>query len=125
LGPRSAGQTKNAAPNSVTRYYYGTNSPTLSGATIAHGHCAWADAEALLDASGPPSTPPRSAAIRVASSIQDATAIAAIYTYSRIAPVPHVAIHVYRVQLVPCHIGPVALIDEMQNRLAAGRGGRV
>jgi hypothetical protein len=94
----------------------------MPGATIALGFCAWADAEALLDAGGPPSTAPRSTAVRAASSIQDATAIAAIYSYSRTAPVPHDAIHVYRVQLVPFHVGPVALIDELQGRLAAGTG---
>jgi hypothetical protein len=30
---------------------------------------------------------------------------------------------VYQVQLVPFHTGPVAVIDELQHRLLAGRGG--
>jgi hypothetical protein len=94
----------------------------MPGATIAVGYRAWADAEALLVAGGPPSTAPRSTAVGAALSIQDATAIAAIYSYSRTTRVPHDAIHVYRVELVPFHIGPVALIGELQSRLAAGRG---
>ena len=64
-------------------------------------------------------------AVSAALSIKDATAIAAIRSYSHSAPVPHEAIRVYRAQLVPFHIGPVALIAELQNRLAGGRGAQV
>ena len=51
--------------------------------------------------------------------------MAAIRSYSRSTPVPHEAIRVYRAQLVPFHIGPVAIIRELQNRLAAGRAAQV
>jgi hypothetical protein len=117
-----SGQIRNAVHTSPTNYYYGTIGPAMPGATIAPGYCGWADAEALLNASGPPNGPCRSTAVRAASSKPDAAAIAAIYSYSRTEPVPHDAIHVYRVQLAPFHIGPVALIDELQNRLAAVGG---
>jgi hypothetical protein len=36
--------------------------------------------------------------------------------------VPHEAIHVYRVDLQPFHVGPVAIIDELRARLEAGAG---
>lgn len=55
-----------------------------------------------------------------ALSIQDATAIAAIWSYSRTAPVPHEAIRVYRVEIEPFHIGPVAIIAELRAQLETG-----
>jgi len=89
------------------------------------GASARADAEAILDASRQSGTVYRSMTVAAAASIKDATAIAAVRSYSRSAPVPHEAIHVYRVQLVPLHVGPVAIIVELQNRLAAGRAAQV
>lgn len=57
----------------------------------------------------------RSSAVWAASSIRDATAIAAIRAPD--ARTPYTAIHVYRVELVPAHIGPLAVIDVLQERL--------
>lgn len=60
------------------------------------------------------------ATIRAAPSVRDATAIAAIRSYSQAVPVPHEALRVYRVDLQPFHVGPVAVIDEVQARLETG-----
>jgi hypothetical protein len=106
---------------SVTEFYYGTISAVMPGTAIMPGASARTDAEATLDAGRQSGTVCRNLTVSAASSIKDATAIAAIRSYSRSAPVPHAAIRVYRVQLVPLHIGPVAVIGELQNRLAAGR----
>jgi hypothetical protein len=110
---------------SVTEFYYGTMSAVTPGAAIVPGTSARADAEAALDAGRQSGSVCRNLTVWAASSIKDATAIAAIRSYSRSAPVPHAAIRVYRVQLVPLHIGPVAVIGELQNRLAAGKEAQV
>ena len=107
---------------SLTDFYYGTLSSVTPGTTITPGSPARTDAEVTLDAGRQPSTVCRCMTVSAASSIKEATAIAAIRSYSRSAPVPHAAIRVYRVQLVPIHIGPVAIIGELRNRLATGRG---
>lgn len=105
-----------------TEFFYGTLSSITSGATIAPVAAAYTEVESTLDSGRRPSTVCRCATVSAASSIKDATAIAAVRSYSRSATVPHAAIRVYRVQLVPLHIGPIAIIGELQNRLAAGRG---
>jgi hypothetical protein len=110
---------------SLTEFYYGTLRSVTQGETIASGLSAPADADVTLDAGRQPSTVCRCMTVSAASSIKEATAIAAIRSYSNSAPVPHAAIHVYRVQLVPIHIGPVAIIGELQSRLATGRGAQV
>ena len=109
----------------LTEFYYGTMSPVTPGATVAPGPSARTDAEAALDGGRQPGTVGRYMTVSASSSIKDATAVAAIRSYSRSAPVHHEGIHVYRVQLVPFHIGPVAIIGELQNRLAAGRAAQV
>jgi hypothetical protein len=110
---------------SVTEFYYGTISAVTPGTAIVPGASTRTDAEATLDAGRQSGAVCRNLTVSAASSITDATAIAAIRSYSRSAPVPHAAIRVYRVQLVPLHIGPVAVISELQNRLAAGRAAQV
>jgi hypothetical protein len=67
-------------------------------------------AEARLDVGRVEGAPLRSKAVRAVLSIQDATAIAAIWSYSRTVPVTHEAIRVYRVEIEPFHVGPVALV---------------
>jgi hypothetical protein len=109
----------------LAEFYYGTLSSVTPGATITPAPCTRTDVEAILDAGRQSGTACRYMTISVASSIKDATAIAAIRSYSRPAPVPHAAIHVYRAQLVPVHIGPVAVIGELQHRLAVRRGAQV
>ena len=84
--------------------------------------CFAGAAEACLDVGRSEGAGLRSKAVWAAPSIRDATAIAAIRAYSRTAPVPHEAIHVYRVDLKPFHAGPVALIEELRFRLEAGAG---
>jgi hypothetical protein len=105
---------------SVTEFYYGTTSAVTPGAAIVPGASTRTDVEAALGAGRQSGTLCRCMSVSAAASIKDATAIAAIRSYSRSAPVPHEAIHVYRVQLVPFHIGPVAILGELRNRLAAG-----
>ena len=109
----------------LTEFYYGTLSSVTPGATITPAPSTTTEAEAAIDTGRHPRTVCRCMTISAAASIKDATAIAAIRSYSHSAPVPHAAIHVYRAQLVPFHIGPVALIAELQNRLAMGRGAQV
>ena len=60
-----------------------------------------------------------------ASSIRDAMAITAVRAHSRSASVPHEALHVYRVRLVPVHIGPLAAIDVLQGRLETAAAGAI
>lgn len=109
----------------ITDFYYGTLRSVTLGATIAPGPSERTDADVLIDAARQAGSAGRYTTVPAASSIKDATALAAIRSYSHSAPVPHAAIRVYRVQLVPIHIGPVALIGELQNRLATGRGAEV
>jgi len=109
----------------VTEFYYGTLGSVMPGATIAPSPSAHTDADVTLDAGKQPNAAGRCMTVSAASSIKDATAIAAIRSYSHSAPVPHAAIRVYRVNLARFHIGPVAIIGELQNRLAAGRGAEV
>lgn len=110
---------------SLAEFYYGTSSAVTPGSVIVPGAPAPTDAEATLDTGRRADAVCRCLTVSAASGIKDATALAAIRSYSRSAPVPHAAIRVYRVQLVPLHIGPVALIGELQNRLAAGRAAQV
>lgn len=110
---------------SVTEFFYGTVSAVTPGAAIVPVPSTYTDAESTLDAGRQSGTFSRWMTVSAASSIKDATAIAAIRSYSRSAPVPHTAIRVYRAQLVPFHIGPVAIIGELQNRLTAGRTAQI
>lgn len=103
-----------------TEYYWGTLAPL--GAPVHAIPSSPGGAEACLDVGRPEGVGLRSKAVWAASSIRDATAIAAIRSYSRAIPVPHEAIHVYRVELQPFHLGPVAVIDELRARLATGAG---
>ena len=54
-----------------------------------------------------------------AGGIRDATTFAAIQLYSW-PPVPHSAIHVYRVRLKAFHVGPAAVVEELQKRVTTG-----
>jgi hypothetical protein len=110
---------------SVSEFYHGTISAVTPGEAIMPAACTRTDAEATLDGGRQPDAVHRYLSVSAALSIKDATAIAAIRSYSRSAPVSHAAIRVYRVRLVPLHIGPVAVIGELQNRLAAGRAAQV
>lgn len=66
----------------------------------------------------------RSLSVWAASNIRDATAIIALRAYSPSAAVPYEALHVYRVQLTPTHIGQLAVIDVLDQRLEAAASGR-
>lgn len=105
-----------AAP---TCFYHATVSPVSDGTTLDRGSMRCAAAIALLDAHRPLGMLPRSTSVWAASSIRDATALAAIHSHSRTAPVAHERIRVYRVELTPFHMGPLAVIDELQARLEA------
>ena len=97
-------------------FYYGTNG-TVAPGTMLGPRSPDVPVMAALDARRPSGVGDRSTAAWAAASIKDATAIAAIRCYSRAAPVPHEAIHVYRVQLSPFHAGPLAVITELRDRL--------
>ena len=105
-----------------TEYYWGTLAQVAVGLTRAHDPDAAGGAETCLDIGRSEGAGLRSKAVWAASSIRDATAIVAIRAYSRTAPVPHEAIHVYRVDLRPFHVGPVAVIEELRARLERGAG---
>lgn len=101
---------------SPTEYYWGTLLQVVAGAVVEPSPAAVGCAEAHLDAGRSVDSGLRSKAVWAAPSVRDATAIAAIRSYSQSAPVPHEALRVYRVDLQPFHLGPVAIIDEMQAR---------
>ena len=99
---------------------WGTLLGVVAGAVLEPSRAAVSSAETCLDAGRSVDAGLRSKAVWGASSIRDATAIAAIRSYSLTAPLPHETIRVYRVDLQPFHVGPVAIIDEVQARLEAG-----
>ena len=105
---------------SPAEYYWGTLEQLAVGHLLEPHPLPAGSAEAHLDIGRAVDAGLRSKAVWAASSIRDATAIAAIRSYSRSAPVPHEALHVYRVELQPFHVGPVAIIEEMQTRLEVG-----
>jgi hypothetical protein len=114
------------ATASVARFYYGTLAPLPPGATRGPMFSRYRRADAILDAVRPAGAGLRTTAVSAATSVKDATAIAAIRSYSAATynpflPVdPYSAIHVYRVELVPFHSAPVALLEELQDRLIMG-----
>jgi hypothetical protein len=113
----------NGAPHRApAEYYWGTLVPIAEPAILTPDPVVAGSAEERLDVGRAEGAPLRSKAVWAASSIQDATAIAAIRSYSRTVPVPHEAIHVYRADLRPFHLGPVAIIEELRVRLETGAG---
>lgn len=116
-------QLKIDAPQASQEFYTGTvNAAAGVASSTIVGPSLWRpEAERALDGGRPAATMPlRSSAVWAASSVRDATAIAAIRAYSRTRFAPYEAIHMYRVRLVPLHIGPVAVIDVLHERLSAG-----
>ena len=107
----------------ATEYYWGTLARVTAGAALTLDPIVAGSAEACLDVGRSEGSRLRSKAVWAASSIRDATAIAAIRSYSRTALVPHEEIHVYRVDLQPFHAGPIAIIDELRARLETGAEG--
>jgi hypothetical protein len=102
-----------------SREFYTGTVGAFVGSTIT-GPLPWRpEAERALDTGRAPTMALRSSAAWAASTIRDATAIIALRVYSPLAPVPHDALHVYRVQLTPIHIGPAAVIDVLGERLEA------
>jgi hypothetical protein len=105
-----------------TEYYWGSLAQVAGGVTRAPDPIIAGSPEACLDVGRSEGVGLRSRAVWAASSIRDATAIAAIRSYSRTVPVPHEAIHVYRVDLHPFHLGPVGILDEVRARLETAAG---
>jgi hypothetical protein len=56
------------------------------------------------------------AALVVAWNIRDATVIAAVRFEQQLAAGPAPQVHVYRVEAVPFHTGPLAVIEELHRR---------
>lgn len=104
-------------------FYHGSISTevsrTLSGRIPEGG----GPAGTLLDAGRSASAGLRSTAVWAAGSVVDATAIASIRAWLPRQPVPYETIRVYRVEIAPFHLGPVAIIDELQERLKQQPGG--
>lgn len=107
-------------------FYYGTLTPLPLGPTRGPLTATSSRADELLDAGRPAGAGLKSTALSAATSINDATAIAAIRSYSAspyipIMPLdPYASIYVYRVELVPFHSAPVAILEELQERLLTG-----
>lgn len=121
--PSEQAMNDGGSNQSPGEYYFGTLEQLAVGHLLEPNPLPAGSAEAHLDSGRAVDAGLRSKAVWAASSIRDATAIAAIRSYSRVAPVPHEALHVYRVDLQPFHAGPVAIIEEMQSRLEAGEAG--
>lgn len=110
-------QSVSSAGAVPTSFYYGTIGTLPSGALIGRVPTAVSHAEQALDLGRTPAVGLRSMAVSAASSVLDATAIAAIRCYSPSKPLAHEAIHVYRVRLAHFHLGPVAILEEVEDRL--------
>jgi hypothetical protein len=104
----------------MAKFYYGTEMSLATGATVDPETSAYSRAYAALDAGRPATSGLRAGSVWAAMSIKDATAIAAIRSYVRSTPKPHSLIRVYRVELVPFHAAPLAILAELQSRLATG-----
>lgn len=107
-------------------FYYGTLTPLPLGPTRGPRPVTSGRADAILDAARPAGAGLKSTAISAATSINDATAIAAIRSYSALPYIPimpldpYASIYIYRVELVPFHSAPVAILEELQERLSTG-----
>ena len=104
----------------MTEFYHGTVTALAIGATVQRDSSACTPVDTALDAGRPAGAVRRSGSVSAAMSPEDATAIAAIRAYSRTAPVPHCDLRLYRVQLVPWHEAPLAVLEELECRLATG-----
>lgn len=112
---------QNDATQASRQFYTGTVGAVLGNTII--GPLPWRpNAERALDEGRTATIGLRSSAVWAALSILDATAITARRAYSRSAPLATPDIHVYRARLVPFHIGPLAVIDVLHERLEAGAG---
>jgi hypothetical protein len=105
-----------AAPRDL---YYGTTRQL----TLGMGLAAQAAAHPELDAMATGGMRRRAGAVPVAGSIRDATVIAAIRAEVELKAVSSSQLRVYRVQGEPFHSGPMAIIEELCQRMRA-RGPR-
>lgn len=103
-----------------TGLYHGTIAQLRVGAFIGPSSSQPRSIDTALDAGRSAGQALRSVSVSAAASIKDATAIAAIEAYSASHPVPHSLIRVYRVELTSFHSAPVAILAELQSRLASG-----
>ncbi len=87
--------------------------------TLGKQASPYPDAKQALDTLRPAGVAARSEAVWAATSVREATAIAAIRAYSRFTRTPHDAIHVYKVRLDPFHIAPFVILEELQRRVLA------
>jgi hypothetical protein len=105
---------------SHSEFYHGAIRPLGLGSMIGPPMSERRSADAALDSGRANSAGLRSGAVWAALSIKEATAIASILAHMPSAPIPHSAIRVYRVQLEPFHTAPIAVMEELEKRLAAG-----
>lgn len=100
--------------------YHGTIQSLVPGATLRLDASEHTEADKLLDAGRPTSSGGRSSCVWASPNVREATAIASIHARWRGDSIPHLAIRVYRVRLERFHSGPVAIIEELQQRLLTG-----
>lgn len=75
---------------------------------------------ATLDEGRSPATPRRSASVAVGASLRDATVIAAIRGDESEVAGGASPVRFYRVHVVPTHTAPLAILEELRERMQAG-----
>jgi hypothetical protein len=105
------------------KFFHGTRLPLVTGSTISPEPSSEV-VDAVLDAGRPAEAGRRSAAVSAATSVVDATAIAAIRSYSPGKTSswtdPYAGFHVYQVELEPFHVAPIAILKELLDRMTSG-----
>lgn len=100
--------------------YRGTIAPLVPGMTLRPQATADSGNDAVLDAGRLTEHGVTAAVVWAASSVKDATAMAAIRAYRVSRRVPHSVIRVCQVQIPPIHVAPLAILEEIQNCLMRG-----
>jgi hypothetical protein len=117
----NARELEPASPAAARDFYYGTVRPLGVGTRLRAEPTADAELDALLDAARSPTADRRSCAVAAASSIKDATVIAAIrFDRSTAAEASCSRIRVFRVHLEAFHTAPFAVLEELSGRLRTG-----
>ncbi|MBS0418650.1 MAG: hypothetical protein JSR66_13135 [Proteobacteria bacterium] len=95
--------------------YYGTINSLAVGSSKGAGASSYPHADKALDAASPYGVL-RSGAVFVAGSIIEATAFAA----AQFRVPNHSTLHVYRIDMTPLHSAPMAIVHELEKRVAGG-----
>lgn len=95
----------------MPQFYVCSNKPLTPGSVVRPETAFYRRGRAILDAGR--SGPARSMAVSAAETIVGASAIGAIREYSPRAPLRPANIYVYRAELSPFHVGPLALVEAL------------